>query len=311
MHWMFAKQFVKRFRLTGLTRSVFKQLVPISFIAGLFVSGGATADLLDPAITIGGHSQHTLADQWWAWALPISPLVNPLLDSTGAQGFRGDAGVRGDPGSAFFLAGSVTGASIIRTVTVPHSTPLFFPIINTVFDNTVPISDPLSPPTSLTAQQMLDLVAPLFDPTKVSLFLELDGVAVDPAKLLGLRQTTDANAPFTYTVTSADTLTTFFCCDGTLGTGVFPHTVSPVITDGYWAALSGLAPGSALSLHFGGTDAKGNRQDDTYILRATSVPAPSPLLLIGIGLTALVARRRRTQNSHGARLEDSRSFGLL
>ena len=28
MHWMFAKQFVRRFRLTGLTRSVFRQLVP-------------------------------------------------------------------------------------------------------------------------------------------------------------------------------------------------------------------------------------------------------------------------------------------
>ena len=267
-------------------------VLPLGLVVNLVIAAPVSADLLDASVTIGGHSQHTLADQWWAWALPISPSVNPLLDTTGAQGFRGEAGLRGDPGSAFFLAGTVTGKPVTRTVTVPHSTPLFFPIINTVFDNTVPITDPLSPPTTLTAQQMLDLVAPSFDPTKVTLFLELDGVPVDPAGLLTRRQTTDPNAPFSYTVTSADSLTSFFCCDGSLGTGVFPHTVSPVITDGYWAAIGGLAPGSSLTVHFGGLDAFGNTQDDTYILHA-EVPEPPTLLFAVVGLAALLASRRR------------------
>ena len=261
--------------------------------ASLAFASVANAGLIEATTQVGGRSQHTLAEQWWQSIIATPIAQNPLFDTTGAHG------ASPNQGGVVFLAGAADGKPVTRTVTVPHSTALFFPIINFEADNTsfITATDPFPAPSTFTPQELLNFIMPAFDdPKKITLFLELNGVPVDPAVLFMHRQTTDPNAPFSYTVQSPDNTTNKAGFDATLGTGVFPHTVPGAVSDGFWVALDGLAPGSTLKLHFGGVDAFGDTQDNTYFLQAT-VPEPPMLLLVGIGVIALVARRRRSSQS--------------
>ena len=237
--------------------------------ASLAFASVANAGLIDATTQVGGRSQHTLAEQWWQWVTPIAQSLNPVLDTTGAEGFRGNAALRGDTGGPFFLAGNSNATPVTRMVTVPHSTLLFFPILSTQNDNT---NGPGLPPTTFSAQELLDGFGGFFEPANLALFLEINGAPVNPANLSAHRQTTSANAPYSNTYTSADSLTSFFGFDPAENTGIYPHTVFPVVADGYWAALDGLAPGSSLKIHFGASTKGGNSatlQDVTYILQAT------------------------------------------
>src|SRR5258708_39975222 len=75
-------------------------------------------------------------------------------------------------GKVWFLGGaSVSSAGPTRTAPTPGGTALFFPIVNSEFDNFGP------PPTSLTEQQLRDGAKAQID-AATQLFAKIDGVAV-------------------------------------------------------------------------------------------------------------------------------------
>ena len=267
-------------------------------VVGLSLAVGrpSWAGVIDPGTPIAGVSQRDWADRWEAWALGITPLGdNPAVDTTGAQSFRGDQG------PVFFLAGTFTGQPVTRTATVREDQVLFFPILNAGTDNTPPITNPPTPPTTFTAQQLLDMIAPSQDPAKVNLFATLDSVPI--TNLTQYRQMTDPNKPFSYTVASADNaVNDVFGFDASNGTGIYPATVFPAVQDGYYLAITGLAPGGH-TLTFGGTNASGAPQDNTYNLLVTAVPEPASPILLAMGLLgslgAWCLRRGRSQAASG------------
>ena len=178
---------------------------------------------------------------------------------------------------------------------------LFFPIINAFSDNTPPITTPPTPPTTFTAKELLDLTTPNMNPTAVTLSATLDGMAIP--NLTNYRQTTDPNKPFSYTVASADNVVNgVFGFDASNGTGIYPATVFPAVQDGYYLAITGLAPGGH-TLTFGGTNASGAPQDNTYNLLVTAVPEPASLILLATGLLgsfgAWWLRRGQSQAASG------------
>ena len=101
---------------------------------------------------------------------------------------------------------------------------------------------PGQPPTNYTAADLLSALTPLFDPANETHFLQIDGVS--QPNMYDYRQTTDPSAPFSYTTTSRDNfIDQITGSDTTLGTGVFPSTVSPVVEDGYWVAAGAVCAG--------------------------------------------------------------------
>jgi len=247
------------------------------------------ASILPPTTPIAGVSQRVWADRWWAWSLGTTPVSdNPVVDTTGAQSFRGDQG------PVFFLAGTFTGQTVTRTATVREDKVLFFPLLNSGGDNTPDITIPPTPPTTFTAQQLLNFITPNQDPTKVTLFASLDGVPI--TNLTQYLQATDPNNPFSYTVASADNANNvIFKFDASNGTGIYPATVFPAVQVGYYLAITGLSPGNH-TLNFGGTNASGGSQNNTYNLVVTAVPEPGTLGMAGtvvvIGLVCAWRRRR-------------------
>ena len=51
-----------------------------------------------------------LSAEWWQWALSIPASVNPQRDGTGENAFVGQRG------SVWFLAGSFSGGTVVRSM---------------------------------------------------------------------------------------------------------------------------------------------------------------------------------------------------
>lgn len=256
----------------------------LSFTACLSVPLVVDAQVAPAGQPVANQSQLSLAQTWWQWAINQPVATNALLDITGANASVGDLP------TVFFLAGAPVSTPITRTITVPAGKPLFTPIINQVADNT---NVPGQPPTTFTAAELLGLIQPFFEPNAASVFLEIDGVA--QSGLLSHRLTSDPNNPFSYTVTSRDNLVDgFYGFDTTFGTGNFPATVLPVVTDGYWIGVAPFAPNSQHTLHFGGSTGAGFTQDITYVINTVPEPTTAGLVIMPL-LIGLGRRRRRTQ----------------
>lgn len=251
-------------------------------LAGLLaltgVAGPANAQVIAPGSPVAGQSQLFWAEQWWAWALPLGSSINPSLDTTGAQGFRGDVG------PVFFLAGSFSSAPVSRAVTVPAGKPLIVPLANAYADNTPATG---SPPGNLTPSQLLDLLTPFYDPAQTTLTMSINGTP--QTGLLAHRQTTLAASPFSVTLPTADNLLTAFGLDPTAGTGVYPVTVTPAVQDGYYVALEPFAVNTTNTIAFTSVDASGFAQNITYTI--TTVPEPTSLSLVGVVVGGWLIRR--------------------
>lgn len=233
------------------------------------VTSAVRADVLPPDEPVAGQSQLELADSWWPWAINVPIAENPLLLS-------GDIGpVAGDQGPVFFLAGSTSPDPISRNVTIPANKPLFFPLITTNADN---VALPGDPPTTFTAAELLSFISPAYD-NATGLFLEIDGAPT--SNLESHRRTTLADEPYSYTTTSSDNLMdAVFGGDSTLGTGVYPSTVTPAVQDGFWVAIEGFENGTTHMLHFGGMNGFDFTQDITYNLSVVPEPEADALLAI-------------------------------
>jgi len=97
---------------------------------------------------------------------------NPILDNTGAYSSVGQSG------KVWFLAGTTGSGAVppvVRTITIPSGTPLFFPIVNYFWVNTPEYGDPnWSPAQEANARSIL---ADIVD-TATGFSLKIDGHSI-------------------------------------------------------------------------------------------------------------------------------------
>jgi hypothetical protein len=191
---------------------------------------------------------------WWKWvyAQPAVVDVNgvnsfPILDTTGAYAAAGQENGIGPANKYFFLAGTFGGDPVTRTVTVPQGKALFFPVINIETDNAVP--NP--PPTPYKVPELKQQAKATID-TATGLEVTLDGKPVDFFRV--------ESPVFNYTVPDENSIYDFL---GAVGPQ-FEGTIKPAVSDGYWAYIPPLAPGSYV-LHFTAAN-PGFNLDVTYNL---------------------------------------------
>jgi hypothetical protein len=180
-----------------------------------------------------------LTARWFQWILEQPVTGNPAFDETGADAASGQTDGIGPAGRYFFLAGvfNVSGAAD-RTVTVPAGKTLFFPVVNSEFDNSNTSAPDGSLPGDYTVPELRAMAAGNIA-TTTELHVSLDGVS-----LLG--QVTRVKSPtFRYVLPDQDNIAQFFGID-------VSGPVQPAVADGYWVAIPPLAPGKHV-LNFGGT----------------------------------------------------------
>jgi hypothetical protein len=78
----------------------------------------------------GSGDYGKFAAEWWKWvySIPCTTALcpNPVIETTG------DYGVVGQHGDVWFLAGTF-GGTATRHVYVPEGSPIFFPVVNSLF----------------------------------------------------------------------------------------------------------------------------------------------------------------------------------
>jgi hypothetical protein len=265
---------------------------------------------------------NVLNNQWWQWAFSIPVDKSPFFDKTGAN-----ASVNNN-GPVFFLAGIFgaqepsfpgTVGSAHRSITIPAGTTLFFPILNTEFDNIgagLPGAFPLQ-----TEAQNRAFNANILAHYK-NLFATIDGVSIDLGGPNYLKSPFRSTSPTAFDITFPDNNLDQFLLgppppkglgldvpagiyrasdpafpNGTVANG---FTNSPV-ADGIYLLVAGLPEGQH-QFTFGGEvlfppdqsflDFKLN-----IVYDITVVPEPATLLLWGAGLAGVAGfarwRRRR------------------
>jgi hypothetical protein len=176
-----------------------------------------------------GKGYAELAADWLEWAVSIPAAVNPLTDPNGR-----DVGI-GQSGKVWFLAGTATSDSVVRTVSVPAGKAVFFPIINYYWVNAPEYGD--NPWSAAQEAFSRGLIAAVVDAAQ-NVALEFDGVGV--ANVNRLRISGDLGA-----CTIPD--------DNVVVPGLpFAPGPHPCFADGYWALLPPLSAGSH-TIHFAGS----------------------------------------------------------
>ncbi len=184
-----------------------------------------------PHATVRGETMAEWSADWWAWAMSIPASSNPLLDTTGAQAPKGDAG------KVFFLTGLGFGSpttSVTRTISMPTGTPALVPVLNSIADETEPDS---VGPDHFTVAELRDLAAGFigtpstYGPASNTLAASLDGKAIT-----GLAAHREQSPAFSYSIPTTDNLWDLVIPGVT-------HTTAPAVSDGYWLMLQPLQPG--------------------------------------------------------------------
>lgn len=187
--------------------------------------GGAAAgvELLDPTQDQLGKSYKEWAGAWWQWAYGLPATNHPLLDDTG------EFCAAGQTGDMFFLGGTFGGTPVTRSCTIPASKTIFFPIVNTTWDNAGlnPVDYSTDAENQAGASTFIDSVD--------DYSLEIDGTSWTKAELQPYRVGAYQS---TYDVPATDSLYDLFG---------FPvevsGTVDPTFGDGIYAMVA-LPPGA-------------------------------------------------------------------
>jgi hypothetical protein len=208
-----------------------------------------------PQVLPNGKAYEKLAADWWKWSLSFPVSINPLFDETGAQGYLGNQG------NVFFLAGVFNDSgTAIRIIEVPAGKPLFFPVLNGLWDNIGVrppyLGGPFTPPAQpMTVPEMYAALAENINGVS-ALQASVDGCPIP--NLFSYRA---KSAPFNYRLPATDNLFQLF------GINV-SGTIAPAVTDGYWLFLSPLPVGEH-TVNFGGTNG-GFTLNLTYHITVTS-----------------------------------------
>jgi len=215
-------------------RSVTVILVLLSVCCTLAVRDSAAQGNANPGVIPPNSQYAQLSAQWWQWVFSQPVVSNPLFDTTGALAANGQPA----NGNVFFLAGLISpngdplSAHVERSITIAAGTRLFFPILNSEFDNVG-----VDPPFDV-AQLRSFAAASISSVT--SLYTTIDGRAVqNPAEYRTL------SPVFSYTLPAVDNLYQFFNID-------VSGTQYPAVGDGYYLLLTPLSPGRH-TIAFGGT----------------------------------------------------------
>ncbi len=205
-------------------------------------------------------TQSQLTAVWWQWALSIAVSVHPLFDATGAN-----ASVGQPYSDLLFLGGTFTVTTsgsgdvlgeVTRTISVKQGTALFFPLVNTEFDNVC--SRPNLGgncfgankfPNNLGVPALRAAAAATVDPAS-GLFAQLtpcSGAACTtftgpPTSVPFARL---QSPPFRYILPATDNVDQFF------GVNV-SGTVAPTVADGYYSLILGTLAQGYYQLQFGG-----------------------------------------------------------
>jgi hypothetical protein len=238
--------------------AVIGSLALLAFMAG---PAGA-ADIHNPNVlppqshpygaTYGQWSAH-----WWQWLYQTPVSASPEFSAPGTPGApvavdctAGQSGPVWVIGGTFLPTSStpqVSRSDVYRTCSVPASTPLFFPILNTEADNLA--CDANGNPTSLgfTATQLRSFASgPINDIVPGSMSATIDKLAVSGIASSSTRYRATAGR-FTYTM-PADNVGPLFGCKFPAGT--MPPTPG-AYADGVYLMLKPLPPGTHV-VHFGG-----------------------------------------------------------
>jgi hypothetical protein len=208
--------------------------------------------VLEPDTNPFGKTYGEWSADWWQWAFSVPVNKNPLKDTKGKYCGEGQPS-----GPVFFLAGSGTPGTYNRTCAVPANKALFFPIVNSEDENTVPEVKPKKnqPPQTTKTVEMLRAELTAVEDGAHDLSAELDGVSIPD---LALPTRYRAVSPvFSITPPDHNLLQDagFYAPGG--------ETITPAVADGIYLMLAPLSPGEH-TLHFHGS--LGDPLDVTYHL---------------------------------------------
>lgn len=208
--------------------------VCLTLALGAFAPGALAKKaptVVPPTSVAYGHTYGEWGAMWWQWALAIPKDKNPLQDATGALAGEGQSG------PVFFLCGTVTQTQLSdfeyigvarRKITVPAHTPLFFPIVNTECSTAE---------GNGTTVAELTAMCDFFTSHTTALSLSIDNQPV-PA-MYGYRGTSGG-----YQLWWPD--------DAVLALPPLGGESTLSVSDGYWALVKPLSPGTH-TLHWTGT----------------------------------------------------------
>jgi hypothetical protein len=224
---------------------------------------------------------------WWQWVTLGTPQNHVLFDTTGERAYNNQL----LSGPVFFLAGTWTGAPVVRNVTVSPGKALFLPIFNWVLSS--PEDVPAGTTDSLkfitnTLNSAFNIPGDYLNNAAGLVVTVKSGTittnVVDPSQIDAYR---GQSAPFSmyfppdcFEVVS----------DHSSITGL-PYQAGlhyPTVSDGYWVMLAPLDVGQH-EIHILASGIYGNYQDVTYNLQVT--PLPTTLLFFGSGLLGLLGLR--------------------
>jgi hypothetical protein len=218
--------------------AVLSALVALVLAAGPAPAANAAAvgiRVLPPSSSAFGQSYEQWSALWWQWALAGSAQDNPVSDPTGENCAVGQGA------TVWFLAGTF-GGDADRSCTVAAGTPLFFPVINTLWAD-----DPGGTATAEDARSGAD--AAIAGATGSA---DVDGVAVpDIGRYL-------VGSPIFGVTLSADNVL-----------GAPPGAYAPAAAAGINLLLAPLTPGSHV-VRFHGCFANGFCAGATYHLTVTA-----------------------------------------
>lgn len=193
---------------------------------------GSKPPILPPSSHAYGKSYQEWSAAWLKWALSIPAASNPILDPSGAFAAVGQSG------KVWFLAGTTgTGVvpPVVRNVSVPSGTPLFFPIVNYFWVNTPEYGDPVWSPVQEASAR--DQIAAVVD-TATGLTLRIDGKTVPNLN------------NFRFKSTAAACKIPPLAADNIFGANLINNPYH-CVADGYWALIPPLSVGSH-TIHFTG-----------------------------------------------------------
>jgi hypothetical protein len=203
---------------------------------------------LGPAPAARADKYGQLTAEWWQWVYKQPVATNPLFDLTGDRAANGQENGSGPAGKYFFLAGVFNVSGIAdRTITVPAGQALFFPVINTEWDNVGVAAKTYKVP------QLRALAAGGIDAV-LETHATLNGMPLQIVRI--------TSPVFSYWLPPTDNIYEFFGVtnpDGSPVTG----TIKPAYADGYWVEIPPLPRGGPYLLNFGGS-APGFTLDITY-----------------------------------------------
>lgn len=207
-------------------------------------SAASTFTILPQTARVGGEDYSKLSADWWQYAYSVPQDKSPWLDSTGANFAVNQSGKVWYLAGSFSTFDSSTGqgggpasydnpAVADRHVTLAKDKYLFFPILNSEWDN-INLSAPTHRgDTHLTPNQLRDLTKAAADSVG-NMSLTIDGVTLNYATLRDNFRT--ASPVFSYKIPD-NSIYNFF------GADVGARTVGPAVSDGYYVLLAPLPSG--------------------------------------------------------------------